>query len=410
MGKRFGVLAQVVLLPFFPLFSGCSEDVQQFSSVAEIALDADPASTILEIFRERDRFARTEKLISVLRAIPADQKHAFEAALDGLDVPNRELDRLLVLTAWAKHDAPAATRWAKNREREAVVKSAMFAESVYIWALEDHESFLLDMEMALYMKPGIPREMMRALLRGWFDSGEPHLERFIRDMTPQSVDRQRAIDTLARLMIERDGTAATVEWAKALPGDTYYKKTVNSRVARQVVVIDSKLAVDWCAEICGSPLGEAMPNMMARAWGATSGEEAMDWITSLPNAAGVRLGAHKAYTGFIRSDKDRAAAWIEMTTEEQRRGPVMQGPVAAYATMLSGKQQYLRAIEWLGYLQNEDERESRHVFLMRHWLSKDERAAEAWMAQSSMSEKAKLKARQSGRLNKFNRKQKQLLK
>jgi hypothetical protein len=402
MKKQFGVLAQVALLFF--LFSGCSEGVQQSSSAPGIALDADPASTILEIFRESDRFARTEKLISVLRAIPADQKHAFEAALDGLDVPNRELDRVLVLTAWAKHDAAAATRWAKNRERVAVVKSAMFAESVYIWALEDHESFLSDMEMALYMKGGIEREMMRALIRGWFDSGEPHLERFIRDMPAQSTDRQRAIDTLVRLMIERDGAAATVEWAKALSGDTYYRKTVNSRVAGQVVVIDSKLAVDWCAEICDSPLGEAMPSMIAHAWAATAGEEAMDFITSLPNAVGVRVGARSGYGRFIKTDIDRAAAWIETTTEEQRRGPVMQGPVGMYTNMLSGKGQPLLAIEWLGYLQNEDERESRHIQVMRRWLRKDEPAAEAWMAQSSMSEEAKLKTHQSGMPDKLSRK------
>ena len=394
MKNRFRVSAQVVLLLL--LFSGCSEDIHQSSSVAETVLGSDPTATILEIFVERDRFIRTEKLISALRAVPADQTHVFEEVLRADKIPNRALDRVLVVTAWAKYDAPAATRWAKNRERNDVVRNEMFAESVYVWALEDHEAFFSDMEMAIYALPGMGRSMLRALIRGWFDSGKPQLEMFIRDMTPQSIDRQRAIDALIRLMIERDGAAATVEWAKALSGDEKYRISVYSRVAGQVVVIDSKLAVDWCAEVCDSPVGELMPHMMATAWANKSGEEAMDFITSLPNAVAVRTGARAAYRRFLITEPDRASAWMEKTTEEQRRGPVLQGPVGMHMNKLSGQGQPLLAIEWLGYIQEEDERNARLIPVIRRWLKQDEAAAEAWMAQSSMSEDAKLMAHQSG--------------
>lgn len=393
MKNRSRVLAQVVLLLF--VFLGCSEDAPQSSSAAKAVLDADPASTILEIFGEPDRFVRTEKLISVLRAIPADQTHAFEEALNGLDFPNRELDRVLVITAWAKHDAAAATKWAKNKERVDIVRNAMFAESVYAWALVDHESFLSDMEMALYLLPGIDASILRALIKGWFDSGGKNLEAYIRDMTPQSMDRQRAVDTLVKIKTARDGAAAMIEWAKALRGDRYYKASVYSRVAAAVVLIDSKRVLDWCAEICDSELGKEMPHMIAAAWVAQSGEEAMDFIASQPNAVGVRTGARAAYRRFLKADPDRAFAWIETLTEEQRRGPVMQGPIGMYVNRRSALGYPLQAIEWLDYLQEETDRESGTITIMRRWLRTDESAAEAWMAQSSMSEEAKLDAHQN---------------
>ena len=388
MKNRSRVLAQILLLLF--LLSGCSEDASESSSAAEAVTGAEQTSNILDIIGERDLFGRTEKLISVLRAVPADQTPVFEEVLKQIKVPNRELDRLLIVTAWAKHDAPAATRWTKNREHDEVVRSAMYTETVYAWVVEDPGSFLADMEMALYMKPGIEVSMMRALIRGWFDSGEPHLEEYIRDMTPQSMDRQRAVDILVRLMIERDGAAATIEWAKTLPGDGTYRATVYSRVAGQVAAVDSKLAVDWCAEVCGSPLGEGMPHMMAVRWAKESPQEAMDFIVSLPDAVGVRTGARAAYRRFLIDEPEQSSAWMERTTEEQRRGPVMQGSVGMYINKLSGQGQPLKAIEWLGYLQKEEEREARLIPILRRWLRRDEPAAEAWIAQSSMSDEAKL--------------------
>ncbi len=121
----------------------------------------------------------------------------------------------------------------------------------------------------------------------------------------------------------------------------------------------------------------------------------MDFVTSLSNAVAVRTGSRAAYRRFLITEPDRASAWMEKTTEEQRRGPVMQGPVGMYMNKLSGQGQPLLAIEWLEYIQDEDERNARLIPVMRRWLKQDEAAAEAWMAQSSMSEDAKLMAHQS---------------
>lgn len=390
MKNRFRLLALIILFTF--VFLGCSENVQTSSSDAEVILGADPAATIIEIFGEPDRLARTERLIAALRAVPADQTQVFEEALAGLDFPNRELDRVLVVTAWAEHDAPAATRWAKNIERVDVVRDAMFSEAVYRWALEDPESFVSDMEMSLYILPGIDKSIMRALIKGWFESGQPRLETYIHDMTPQSIDRQRAIDTLANVMAKRDSPDKIIEWATALSGDTVYKTSVYARVAAELVVIDPERVVEWCNEVCDTPIGKRMPHLIAASWADVSGEGAMDFILSRPNATAVRTGARAAYRRFIRDEPERAFAWLETTTEEQRYGPVMQGPVSMYVNRRSTRGQPEIAIEWLKYLEDEGQRDSVRITIMRRWLRTDNNAAEAWMAQSSMSKEDKLEA------------------
>jgi hypothetical protein len=392
MKNRLRNLAQLALLFF--LFSGCSEEVRQSPGSAKVALSGDPVARVIEVFAESDRLLRTEKLISLLRAFPTDQANRFEEVLDGINFPNRELDRALVISAWAKQDPVAATKWAKHHERSDIVRSSMYSDSVYLWALKDPESFLADMEMAVFAATGFNSSALKAFIRGWFDSGKPGLETYIRDLRPQSEDRQRAIDTLAKIRVERDGAAATIEWAKTLRGDKRYKAAVYARVAAKAVTHDSDAVVEWCAEVCDSKVGEEMPHFIAAAWVRKSGEDAMDFIVAQPDRISVRTGARAAYRHFVVSDPDRALAWMDTTTDEQRRGPVLQGPVWMYVNERSTRRMKmpLVAIEWTDYIQSESERESAFIMIARRWLDVDETAAEAWMAGSSMSEEAKLAA------------------
>ena len=393
MKNRSRALASFSLLLF--LFSGCSEDVKESSSVAVSVPGASSAAMIVEGFREPDRLARTENLISLLRAVPADQTDVFGEALSRMNFPNRELDRVLITTEWAKRDPVAATKWAKSHERSEIVRSAMYGDAIYYWALKDPESFLADMEMALSIVPGFDASALRGFVRGWFDSGQPGLEGFIRDMRSQSKDQQRAIDTLAKVRAERHGAGATIKWAEDLPGSDRFKSDLYPRVAAKVVVLDPQLVVEWCERVCDSEVGEKMPHMIAAAWARESGEGAMNFIAAQPNKIPVRTGARAAYRQFLMADSDRALAWMEETTEEQRRGPVLQGPVGMYLNKRSAQKEPLVAIEWLDYLQNEEERDGGRIMVLRRWLRHDPVAAEAWMAESSMSEEAKVEARRS---------------
>jgi hypothetical protein len=384
-------LAGICALLLFVIL-GCS-DGEAGSKAAAVSVGDDPAATILENFADRDLLGRTERLISILRAIGPDQVGAFEKALNGLSFPHREIDRVLILAAWSEFDAPAATRWAIRKERSDVVQRTMFSESVYRWAFNDPESFVVDQEVASFAAVGYDSAMLRSFVTGWFDSGTPRLEEFVRNLERGTINRQRAIATFVALKTARDGPAAMIEWMQTLKGDNQYKVVVASHASAQIVNLDSKMATDWCAEICDTPIGKDVPHIMVAAWVRESPEEAMEWIIEQPNGFSTRTGARAAYRHFVVDDRERAAAWMETTTEEERRRRVMAGPIGMYINIVSGDNQPLKAIEWLNYIEEEEFRDVGLLGTLRRWYRRDQAATEEWLAQSSTSDELKAKVR-----------------
>ena len=153
-----------------------------------------------------------------------------------------------------------------------------------------------------------------------------------------------------------------------------------------------QLILDWCEEICDTDFGRDLPHMIATSWVMQSPVEAMNFIVSMPNAVEVRTGARAAYRRFIKADSDGALAWMETTTEEQRNGKVLQGSLAMYVNTISAQGKHMLALEWLDYILDDEERELGLVMIVRRWLRTNESDAEAWIAQSSMSEESKLEA------------------
>jgi hypothetical protein len=390
-----GIAFLLVVILF--LFAGCSEDVRQSSLPAETS-DADLTSTLLDIFTEPDRFDRLERMISVLRGVKAGQGDALAAALDGLKFPNRELDRVLITTAWSKIDPIAATKWVVNNERVEIVRLTMLDESVYEWALVDPEGLLRDPQMIVYKLKGWDRKTLRALIRGWYESGKPNLEEFVYTLPNLGDDRQRGVSALIESKLKHEGADAAIVWATtaATGGSVPYRQYVYGRLAGDIAMTDPERAIAWCNEVCDTKSGEEIPLWIARTWVMNSGAEAMDWITARDaRIVPVRVGSRAAYRRLILRARDEAFAWMEGTTEEQRKQEAMQGPLFMYINERSGLGATTEAIEWTKYITGDSERDELLRRIVMRWLRQDPTAAEAWLAQSSLSEELKQKAHET---------------
>ena len=397
MKNRFREFAFVLAMAF--LFAGCSdtsdtsEDLHQFSPPVET--NADLASTLLDIFAMPDRFDRIEKMILVLRGVTAGQGEALALALEGRDLPNREPERVLIITAWSKFDPAAATKWAIRREVIESVRTTMFSESFYAWALIAPEDVLRDTDMVSYHRNGWDAMALRAFVKGWYDSGQPHLEQFIYGLPPLGNDRQRAVSALIEVKLANEGADAMIAWAAtSLKGNATFNRYIYSRLAADIAKVDPQRAVAWCDEICDTKVGEDLPHWIASTWADHSGADAMDWITGRDNSlVSVRLGVRAAFRRFVIASRDEAFAWMESTTEEQRQErPAMQGAIFLYANERSGLGFPEEAIEWSRYLKDERERQEILITIARRWLRQDAIAAEAWLAQSSLSKEEKARA------------------
>lgn len=396
MKNRLRVLAPILFLFSLLAASGCSEDVRPSSTD-----DSDLVQTILDIFAETDRFDRIEHLVSVLRGVSDDQASLLEEALNALDLPYREDLRILIVTEWAKHDPAAATIWVMNSEHVEFARSIMFDETTYLWARKDPASLIGNLRIVMYSSgTGWDPAMLRAMVRGWYDSGEPDLELYIYDLGRFADDRQRALSELIKVKLAREGIDPVIEWAQSLRPDRTYKKYAYGRVAGGIAKIDPARAAEWCEKICDSIYGTDVATWIASDWAVKDGAAAMDWIVGRPNSIASRVGARSAYRKFLRHAEEDAVAWMDSTTEEQRRGPVLQGPVVMYFNIRSARNHPLEAIEWSRYIQDEGELHEQLIINARRWLRMDKDAAEEWLAQSDISDEMKAYAYTKGRVPK----------
>ncbi len=393
MKNRIRGIAVLLTVALFML-TGCSEDEPQSALPTEMS-SAELTSTILDIFGEPNRFDRLERIIAVLRGVKPGQGDALEAALDGLKFPNRELERVLITTAWSKIDPMAATIWVVTHERTEIVRFTMLNESVYEWALADPEGMLRDPLMVKYKQMGWDPTTLRAFIRGWYESGKPNLDEFVYTLPNLGDDRQRGVSAWIESKLKHEGPEAVIAWATAsMRGDLPYRQYIYSRLAGDITKTDPARAMAWCKEVCDTKLGEEIPLWIATVWVVDSGAEAMDWITARdPSVIANRVGARAAYRRFVLNNRKGAIEWMENTTEQQRvEQEAMQGPLFMYINETSGLGSTTEAIEWTKYITDDAERDELLMRIGRRWLRWDPPAAEAWLAQSSLSEDQRQKA------------------
>lgn len=388
--------------------SGCSDQTEPASSTdSSSASDAGSspapagddalANRIIELYAEEDRLARTAELVEILRNVKEGQGDSLGAALDGLDTTNRELDQVLIVAGWSKIDPVGASRWVMRNARQELVRFGMLHESIYEWALRDPEGLIRDPDILLYSQKGWDATSLRALVRGWYDSGKPGLEDFVYGLPTMGEDRQRAVSQLIESKLAAEGVEPVIEWATtSMRGEFPFRQYIYSRLAGDIAKIDPERAVAWCEEVCGTKLGQEIPLWIATTWVVDGGGDAMDWITVRDaEVVANRVGARAAYRRFLLNDQDGALEWMEGTSEEARtEHEAMQGPLFMYVNEKSGLGFHEQAIEWTKYIDGEHEREELLTRIARRWLRQDPDSAELWLADAPLSEDKKMEARQ----------------
>jgi hypothetical protein len=230
-----------------------------------------------------------------------------------------------------------------------------------------------------------------ALIRGWFDSGEPGVEGYIHDLG-QSDEQQHALGVLARRMIQRQGIEAATRWAEALPDtDESYKLAAFRQLASELTLADPKAGVAWCEKHCAGPFGASVRQIVASQWSWSDGRAAMEWLATAPEGSERDIAVRVAFRGWRYQDEKGLYEWLEaMGPEGFPRW--LEPAVWSYAIAIS-REKPLEATAWAAKIEDPDTREMALVTIARRWREQDEAAAEAWLATSSLSEAAREKAR-----------------
>jgi len=352
--------------------------------------NAASGDSIADVLADPEPFRRAQRLAALLptlgpEAVPEVRK-SFESS-PGFHEGPAALE--LLVRFWASHEPEAAALWAFSSAPPGCSIAAI-EPAVERWASVDPKA------AAQYIRtPGVYRASIEiaevALVRGWFQSGVPGLEDYIRDLG-LSLERQRALAALARETIRRDGIEAGGRWVEGLPDeDEVFKTEAFTQFAAELAKTDPTAAVAWCEVHCSGPYGASVRTQIATHWAARDGLATMRWLSTSPAGKDRDAAVETAFFAWRHNDAQGLSDWLEGMDAEKIE-PWFRPAAARYALMLS-RTDPAAALEWADRVEDEQERELALITIARRWRKQDQAAAEAWLEKSTLSEEARERAR-----------------
>jgi hypothetical protein len=361
-------------------------------AVEKLAKSVGGLEPVVEIAREPDPFQRAERLAALLPTLDAGAAGGVAGLLvdPAIDLGVTEVD--LLVAFWARHDAPAAVRWAlfesPHGRRAGAIEAALMR-----LASEDPKAAVEQVNAFLQMPGPFSEVAETVLVRGWFASGKPGLVEYIRDLGV-GFNRQRAMSAFARAFTQRHGAQAALDWAEAIPGDDEeWQKDVVRQTGWAAAMLDPVLAAAWCDRVCPlRPTALSLRAMIAQRWGAIDGPAAMDWVSRAPLDREQKWAVMGAFNGWWVKDQAERETWLASTVRNGRVEPWLQPALEIYAASISWDRPQ-EALVWGARIDDAEARERTLMNVARIWRRGDPAAADAWLDQSPLSEESRAAVR-----------------
>lgn len=346
-----------------------------------------------EVLSEPDPYLRVQRLAALLptlgpEAVPEAKRRLQKAALGGAESE-------LLVRYWATYDPAAAADWALNLASPRVKISAI-ATAVEVWAQNDPEAAVAGVTWAA--QGGIrdvAQTVQVALVQGWFKKDRAGLEKYMQGLG-SGLQRQRSVFAYALALARSEGSDAVMRWAEAVPDDDVrYKRMVYRQVTVALAWADPAGAQRWCDAECEGPYGGRLRGILGRVELQTGedGKDILDWLSRAPEGESKDRALRVTFDTWGLRDRERALQWFaQQTAGDEEPPPWVHTLYGAYARQLAAESP-AEAIPWAERVENDVTREEILVRIARQWLRKDHDAAEAWLEKSSLSEKARARAR-----------------
>jgi len=365
-------------------------DGEASSIQAQAFVSGKPESlrSLHEVLRDGDAGMRAEWLARELPRMGPEALPDIEVAIRSFDLNLGAVEYVLLTRALSRHDPEQAYKWALYNAPNSYRDGALMA-AIDGWARRDP---LATVEALGALPPGEIKDLgLTSLVGGWYASGQPDLEQYIVDLG-HGFARQRAMAAYVRALISDQGSDAAMAWAEGLSDDdARLKQTAFIQVALRLGIADPRKAVEWEDRHGDGPYGEVILQRAAGRWVLVDPPAAMKWLSE--SAPGERRDKAVKYVlqRWRQSDRDGMLRWVAEIGPEGIE-PWFQPALGLYA-MAVLRRDPLEAIKWAGAIESEADRNSTYVAIALKWRRLDPAAAEAWVAQSELSEEQKANAR-----------------
>lgn len=345
---------------------------------------------IADVIRDQDTYSRARRLGALLPTLGPEFVPTVVETLENEALDLGATDFELLVRYWATHQPDNASQWAMTKS-PTTYRSAVVFSAVTVWAEVDPEAAVKGAWEWAFI-PTYDRIVPAALVRGWFAANDPpELTQWIRSL-PGGIPRQRAITAYVRVVIQRRGAEAVKRWAESLPDDdATYKLAVFRKVVSALSKLDVEAGIRWCDIHCGGPYGGNMRSLIARSWVVDDGPSALAWLSSANEGYERDHAVRLTFAKWGRTDREAALDW--MATQTTGEPEAWLRPIYPVYAKLLAADAPTEAIHWAEQIENDGERETVLIMIVRIWRHFDEAAAEDWLLQSSLSEEAREKVR-----------------
>jgi hypothetical protein len=345
---------------------------------------------LIEALSEPDSFKRIHKLTLLLPILGDEAVPAIRDALEdpSVDIGAAEID--LLTRAWAMHDPRAAMDYASLKPPIGLRLAALIPAAEE-WARRDPQAALKGVATLMLIPTMNTKALQVGLVRGWFDSDQPGLAEYLKGL-PMGFERQRMLGVFARRMIQRQGVEPLMRWVEALPEEPEdLRREAFRAAATELARHDPAAGVAFCEAHCGGPFGSKIMLAVGTRYAAHDGPAALQWLSTQPAGRARDSAVIEAYRRWIQRDADAAYAWAAAIGRENAEP--WFGPVAEMYAMRISWNEPAEAMEWVALVGDEERREQAYITIARRWREKDEKASDAWVDQSPLSEEARIEAR-----------------
>lgn len=345
--------------------------------------------SLVALLAEKDDFAKARKLGELLPALGPESLPAVKEALEEAAVLEMNaVEFELLMRYWTMHEPKEAAYYALGKAPRAYNVAAIYG-AVLPWVEADPEQALPTLRPYTRAQGDAGAAAQIALVRGWYGSGHPGLEDYIRGIGA-GFERQRALSAFATCIIRDKGVEAAVKWAESIPDSTAeYKLEAFRKMGTALVPYDVEAAKRFCEAHCEGPFGSNLRVRIAERWARDDAASSLTWLADAPESQDTHLAVRIAYAVWGTRDGEAAIRWMKEQIARHATGepPRWLEPTLPIHARLLAEDSPVAGLDQAARLKDPHERNVVMVELAHKWYhGQDRAAAEAWLSKSPLNE------------------------
>jgi hypothetical protein len=349
--------------------------------------DIEPSlsGSLEKAFREFDPIRRPYLITRALQDLGPDDLPELIRVLEHQNMGIEPEEVELIMLAWTSFDAPGAYKWAIEGPKN--WQTTLAKNAMYGWGYHDGREAIRVAE-AIEEESDFKEMMKHNAIQGWLRGEDKEgVSEYIATY-PDLKRRGRLFFLLAGEIVMSKGPEAAMRWVGGIDDDApnNLKLGTFNHVAKMVATKDPKLAGEWVLEHGKRPYSEGALSGVALRWVQNHDRPAaFEWLLSLDEdelLEGEREDAiAQGFRTWMQSGPIAAQEWLLAALPNPALQPAIREAIKRLAAADPGL-----AMEWVGRLDDEEERKVESIRVGLRWRKKEPAVFGEWLEESDLSE------------------------